>query len=193
MTVERLISALWTEAELKERALMDEARERAAQITAEREETLSRLNERIEIRKKQIEADSAALASSMERMRKRRSVLLAMAKATDMARRETEKYFRDFMRSENYAQYLSREIDSITKESGAIAEIRADELTAESLRKIGIPNVVADPAVENGFVVVVGGGESRVFCLFSTKFEKLWRAEAPSFVAKISEAMPHGD
>ncbi|MBF0635027.1 MAG: hypothetical protein HQK85_10245, partial [Nitrospinae bacterium] len=73
MTVERLISALWTEAELKERAIMEEARETAGKIAAGRVESVSSLDAQIESRKKYLVISEAALGAAHETLRKRKA------------------------------------------------------------------------------------------------------------------------
>ena len=193
MTVERLISALWTEAELKERVIMDEARDTVGKITAAREEAVARLDAQIENRKKQLTAGEAAYSSAKERMRKRKAELYAVDGAMQIVRDTTRALFREFMKSPAYLPYLLRQMESVKKEAGAIGEIRADSITAETLRKSGVPNVVADMTVENGFIALAQDGRTRVFCLFNTRLEKLWKQTAPRLVAQITEAITRGD
>ncbi len=193
MTVERLISALWTEAELKERAIMDEARETAGKITAAREEAVTRLVEQIENRKKQLTAGEAAYSSARERMRKRKSELYAVDGAMETVRDTARALFREFMKSPAYLPYLSSQMESVKKEAGAIGQIRADSITAQTLRKAGVPNVVDDGTVEDGFIALAQDGRTRVFCLLNTRLEKLWKETAPRLVAQITEAVTRGD
>lgn len=193
MTVERLISALWTEAELKERAIMDEAQDIAGKIASAQEEAVVRLNTQIESRKKYLAMSEEALGSAHETMRKRKAQLYAVAGTMESVRNATKVLFREFMDSPAYQAYLFRQIETVKKESGAIAQVRADSVTAETLRKAGVPNVVDDVAVENGFIAVMDDGKTRVFCLLDTQLGKLWREMAPRLVAQISEALPRGD
>lgn len=193
MTVERLISALWTEAELKERAIMDEARETAGKIVAAREESMSRLDAQIESRKKYLAASEAALSSSNERMSQRRAELYAVAGAMESVRNAAKSLFLEFMKSPDYIHYLSGQIELAKKEGGAIAQIRADAMTAQALRKAGVANVVDDVTVENGFVATLDDGKTRIFCLLDTQLEKLWIETAPRLVAQITEAVTRGD
>lgn len=193
MTVERLISALWTEAELKERAIMDEARDTAGKITAARETAVTRLDAQIESRKKQLTAGEAAYASARERMRKRKMDIYAVDGAMEIVRDTTRALFREFMKSPAYLPYLSGQMESVKKDAGAIGEIRADSITAQAFRKAGVPNVVDDVTVEDGFIAVAQDGRTRVFCLLNTRLEKLWKETAPSLVAQITEAVTRGD
>lgn len=193
MTVERLISALWTEAELKERAIMDEARETAGKITAAREEAVARLDARIENRKKHLTAGEAAYSSARARMRKRKAELYAVDRALKTALDAARVLFREFMKSPAYLPHLSRRMESVKKEAGAIGQIRADSITAQTLRKAGVPDVVEDETVEDGFIAVAEDGRTRVFCLFSARVEKLWKETGPRLVAQITEAIARGD
>jgi vacuolar-type H+-ATPase subunit E/Vma4 len=193
MSVERLISALWTEAELKERAIMDEAQDMIGKIASAGEEAAARLNAQVENRKKHLAMREAALGSAHEIMRKRKVELYAVAGAMESVRGAAGVLFREFMKSPAYTAYLMREIESVKKESGAIAQIRADSVTAETLRKVGVPNVVEDVTAPNGFVAVMADGKTRVFCLLDTRLAKFWKDSAPRLVAQISEAATRGD
>jgi hypothetical protein len=193
MTVERLISALWTEAELKERAVTDEARETAGKIAAACEEAVLRLNAQIENRKKYLTASREALSASNERLRGRKAELYAVAGAMETVRNATRGLFREFMKSPAYLPYLLRQIGSVKKEGVVIGEIRADAMTAQTLRKAGVQNVIDDATVENGFVAVAQDGMTRVFCLLETSLEKLRKQTAPRLVAQITQAVTRGD
>lgn len=193
MTVERLISALWTEAELKERAIMDEARETAGKIVAAREESVARLDAQIESRKKYLAVSEAALSSSKERMRQRKAELYAVTGAMERVGDAAKALFLEFMKSPAYTPYLSAQVGLAEKEGGVIAQIRADAVTAQALRKAGVPNVVEDVTVENGFIAQMDDAKTRVFCLLDTQLEKLWNEAAPWLVAQITEAVTHGD
>jgi hypothetical protein len=193
MSVERLICALWTEAELKERAIMDEAQEMIGKIASAREDAVARLNAQIESRKKYLAMNEAALGSAHEIMRKRKVELYAVARAMQGVRDGAKVLFREFMKSPAYTAYLSAQIESVKKESGAIAHIRADSVTAETLREAGVPNVVDDVTAPNGFIAVMADGATRVFCLLDARLEKLWKDSAPRLVAQISGAITRGD
>jgi lysyl-tRNA synthetase class II len=193
MSVERLICALWTEAELKERAIMEEAQETIGKITAAREESVSRLDIQIESRKKYLALSEEALGSAHETMRKRKAQLYAVAGAMKTVRDAAKALFLEFMKSPAYPAYLLRQIEFAKKESGAIGAIRADTMTAQALRKAGVPNVGDDVTVENGFIAVMDDGKTRIFCLLDTQLEKLWKEAAPRLVAQITEAVAHGD
>ncbi|MBF0290678.1 MAG: hypothetical protein HQK86_00820 [Nitrospinae bacterium] len=193
MTVERLISALWTEAELKERAIMEEARETAGKIAAGRVESVSSLDAQIESRKKYLVISEAALGAAHETLRKRKAELYAVTGAVRSARDAAKTLFRAFMKSPDYAAYLSRQIEAVKKESGSIARIRADAITALALRRAGVANVDDDATVEDGFVAQMDDGKTRVFLLLDTQLEKLWNEAAPRLVAQITEALARGD
>lgn len=193
MTIERLISALWTEAELKERGIMDEARETAGKIVAAREESVARLDAQIESRKRYLAVSEAALSSSKERMRQRKAELYAVTGGMERVRDAAKALFLEFMKTPAYTPYLSAQAGLAEKEGGAIAQIRADAVTAQALRKAGVPNVVEDVTVENGFIAQMDDGKTRVFLLLDTQLEKLWNEAAPWLVAQITEAVTHGD
>lgn len=193
MTVERLISALWTEAELKERAIMEEARETAGKVAAVRVESVASLDAQIESRKKYLALSEAALGIAHETMRKRKAELYAVTEAMRSVRDAAKTLFRAFMKSPDYIAYLSRQVESVKKESGSIARIRADAITAQALRKAGVANVDDDAAVEDGFVAQMDDGKTRVFLLLDTQLEKLWNEAAPRLVAQITEALARGD
>lgn len=193
MSVQRLISALWTEAELKERAVMDEAQDMVGKITASQEDCVARLNAQIESRKKYLIMNETALGFAHEIMRKRKAELYAVAGAMQSVRDAAGVLFREFMKSPAYPAYLSGQVESVKKESGAIAQIRADSVTAQALRKAGVPDVVDDETALNGFIAVMDDGKTRVFCLLESQLEKLWRQAAPRLVAQISEAITRGD
>lgn len=193
MTVERLISALWAEADLKERAIAEDAQEMAAKIISAMQEASARLDAQIESRKKRLDMGEAARSSAREAIRKRKAELYAVAGAMESVQAATGVLYRQFMESPAYPAYLSRQVEAIKKGSGPILRIQADPVTAAAMRKGGIPNVQEDATLANGFVAAVGDGKTRVFCLFDTQLKKLWKDVAPGLVVKITEALAGGD
>jgi len=188
MSVEKLLSALGKEADLKEKTVLEEAREKARSILSEAVEKARDLDVRISALKKAVELKRQSLLLSHQKLRDRERATLTQNLIISDIFSECAALHRRFMESPAYADFLKDEYRRILEEMGTVEEVRADPKTAALLIGMGISPVVADDKIEGGFAAVTEKGTRKISCVFPHRLQKKWREAAPRFVKRIVEA-----
>ncbi|MBI4666310.1 MAG: hypothetical protein HY751_07880 [Nitrospinae bacterium] len=189
MSVEKLLSALRLEAEIKERSILEEAAVKAEEVAVAAREKSAAIQREIDLKRQLMESRRDALRLARERMARREAMLEAQDAAAQAVKKEARGLFQEFMGSPAYGQYVARELETVRAEAGELEEVRADAVTAEIIRSLGGPEKIAvDENVACGFVASTGGGRRKWLCLLETRLEKLWRARGNEFVNRLTES-----
>ncbi len=191
MSIEKLLSALRRETDLKEIALLKEAEEKAHSILASARENADEIDSQKEKLEKELTAKRESVRLAKERMHARKMVILAQDRTISDVLAECRTMAAHFMETPAYADFLTKEYKRIKGEVGAIETVIANEKTAAifNLGDLHLSQVVLDEAVKDGFVAVAEKGRTKVLCLFHLLAEKAWNDAAPRFVKKIVEAV----
>jgi cell division septum initiation protein DivIVA len=189
MSVEKLLSAMKKEAELREKAILEKADGEARGILSSAREQLEALEAMISKEEKESALRRESLRLAGGRMLERKRAILAQYQAQSVLFKECASMFRRFMDSPAYAEFIEREYGKVNEELGAVDEVRADPQTAAILKKLNVPSVVLDEGVHDGFIAFSTTGRKKISCLFSLRLEKKWRDAAPGFVARLGEAL----
>ncbi|MBI5186506.1 MAG: hypothetical protein HZA01_12390 [Nitrospinae bacterium] len=187
MSVEKLLSALKKEAELREKTILEEAEVEARGVLSSAREQLEALEARISKEEKECALRRESLRLAGEKMLERKRATLAQNKTLSEVFTECASLFQDFMKSTAYAAFIEREYGKVKEELGAVEEVRADPLTAAILRGLNAPSVVQDKEVRDGFIASSCAGKTRISCIFSLRLEKKWREAGPGFVFKLKD------
>ncbi len=190
MSVEKLLSALDKEAELKEKKVLEKAEREADEIERKAFVDIERIRTEAVKLEENIAAENKTLAKAAKRIASRSKRLKAEQVVISSLFSRCEELYTDFQKRGDFRRFIEGEYNKAVSELGAVTEVIADETTATVLKGIQGLKVRIDKNIGNGFTVIDENGAA-VSSLFENRLEKLWRTEAPLFVKRIHEAVLH--
>ncbi|MBI5814339.1 MAG: hypothetical protein HZB29_01870 [Nitrospinae bacterium] len=188
MSVEKLLAAISAEADLKEREIFGEAAHKADAVMSGAKSRAAELDRAIEMKKREIALRGAALDAARKRMEDRSVSLESFNAAVEDILGIVRTMYRRFIDEPGYGAFVTAELARAGEEAGRISEVHADEKTAAVLKKAGVPNVIADETVADGFTAMLEDGRKAVTCALEPRLAKLWRMYGWKFAARIAAA-----
>lgn len=195
MSVDRLVLALRKEADLKEKAILAEAKEKADRILLSADKKVAKIEAEIKKVENELHSKNAYLQSSEQVLKDRRKKIWFENEYIKALKSRCKALYREFMSSGEYTDFVERELRKIQEELRDVEEIRADVITSmafsEQIKK-EVKNVYVDETLEDGFLVKASDGRINIFCNYEGRFEKVWKQVATRFVDLIAKAVENG-
>jgi len=195
MSVEKLLLSLKKEGQLRQEAVLGEAREEADKILADARNTVTGMEIQINRERQKLAEKIKRIKSSSETVSARAVKSLLVKRYTDSIKALCRENFRRYMDKEEYGGFINRQMARARLELNGISEFRADSRTAQALssRIKNGEKVVEDFSINGGFVAVSKDGRVKLRCDFDSMMEKAWSLCAPDIVKKIHEAVKDVD
>ncbi|MBI2267636.1 MAG: hypothetical protein HYU64_21125, partial [Armatimonadetes bacterium] len=159
----------------RERAILEEAQERAARILSKAGQEAQALHREADQRKGELASRFSAREEAGKKISARKRLLHAQDAGISALRGACRSHYRQFMNTPSYLFFLALEMEKVKGEMGPPGEIRADPKTASCLRAIGVEGIIVEETGLDGFVAVDGEGRRRMYCTFDSRLEKLWK------------------
>ncbi|MFQ5431660.1 MAG: hypothetical protein ACE5EN_04040 [Nitrospinota bacterium] len=195
MSVEKLLLTLKKEGELRQEAVLEQAREEAEKILADAGDMVKQMDIQINRERQKLAEKIKKIKSSRKTVAARAAKSLLVKRYTDSIKALCRENFREYMDKEDYDEFINRQLGRARLELGGISEFRADPRTARALssRIKKDEKVVEDSSISGGFVAVSKEGRIKLRCDFDSMMEKAWWRCAPDIVKKIYETVENVD
>ncbi len=171
MGIDKLLAVLEKEADLKEQALLQQARDESEKIIRSARSRAAAIDLEIgKLKRLAIDRENA-YRTAAQRMAQRAEAVYRQSKVVSAVFAECEKMFRGFMVTERYEEFVRDRYSSVRDELGSVKKIVADKVTARTLEKLNVTNVSVDDGVGLGFVAESDDGKTKIFCVFRLSLE----------------------
>jgi len=188
MGIDKLLAVLKKEADLKEQAMLRQARDEAGKIIRSANSQVAAIDLEIEKLKRLAIDRQNAYRAAARKMAQRAESAYRQSRVVSAAFEECEEMFRGFMATGRYQEFVRDRYSTIRDELGGVKKIVADKVTASVLEKLNITGVSVDDGVGLGFVAESDDGAAKIFCLFRLSLEKLWSDIASRFAGELEKA-----
>jgi len=184
MPIDELTAALEREASLREESLIRDAERRAETLLDEARASAALMGEKERKLRQERERLAARLRKSNAALKARLRQGTAGQKLVERLNAMTVELFRAFMQSERYPEWLAAAVARGAAGLGDDYTVVADPLSGAVLNKKNSRPLSVDEGIE-GFILLADEGRVRIDATVEKRLAKVWRLNAPSFVAEL--------